>query len=88
MLQGSILGTLIFNLFLNYLFYFIEKTEICNFADDNALYSSGINISSIFSNLEDDTSYVIEWFNFNYLKANPGRFQFVVLGRKYFSNIF
>ena len=35
--QGSILGPLSFNLFIKNLFLFIERTNICNFADDNAV---------------------------------------------------
>ena len=37
--QRSKLGPLLFNIFINDIFFFIEKSEICNFADDNALYS-------------------------------------------------
>ena len=32
--QRSILGPLLFNLFINDLFLFLERTNICNFADD------------------------------------------------------
>ena len=35
--QGSILG-LLFNIFINDIFFFVEKSEICNFADDNTVY--------------------------------------------------
>ena len=39
--QGSILGPLLFNAFTNDIFVFIEKTKICNFAEDNTIYDCG-----------------------------------------------
>ena len=35
--RGSILGPLIFNIFISDHIKFIEKTDICNFADENTL---------------------------------------------------
>ena len=43
--QGSILGPLFFNLFINDLFLFIERINICNLADDNTIYSCNINLN-------------------------------------------
>ena len=45
--QGSILGPLIFDVFLNDLFLNPEETFLSNYADDNTLYSIGITIESV-----------------------------------------
>ena len=80
--QGSILGPLIFNIFINDLFLFIKRSDICNFADDNTLYKCGPNLSKIFKCIEEDMVNTLTWFKVNSLKANPKKFQFMVLGTK------
>ena len=37
--QGSILGPILFNIFITDLIFFIQETEVCKFADDTTIHS-------------------------------------------------
>ena len=78
--QGSILGPLLFNIFINDLFFSIQKSEVCNFADDNTLFHGDKNLDLVFLSLNSDLSNVMDWFQINSLRTNPGNLQFMVLG--------
>ena len=73
--QGSILGPLFFNIFLNDMFWFIEKTDILNFADDQT------SVSDVIENLQSDLKIALKWFKDNRMIANPGKFQFMILSK-------
>ena len=45
--QGSILGSLLFNVFVNDLFLFVSSSNQSNYADDNTLYTSGYNLKEV-----------------------------------------
>ena len=78
--QGSILGPLLFNTFINDLFLFISEADICNFADDNTLFTDSTTKAEVIEILQRETTNVIEWFKINSMAANPGKFQFMLLG--------
>ena len=71
--QGSILGPLFFNIFLQDLFMFTEHYNMVNYADDNTPYECGGNINQIISTLEGAASKLFLWISQNYLKANPDK---------------
>ena len=71
--QGSILGPLLFNIYLNDIFYFIDKTKLTNYADDNTPYAIELSIETLINSLEHDTSILIKWFRDNYLKLNADK---------------
>ena len=78
--QGSILGPLFFNIFLNNIFLFIPKCQLCNYADDNILYKSGKNMRKIKNDLEMDFMILHKWFHDNYVVINPGKYHYIVIG--------
>ena len=78
--QGSILGPLLFNIFINDFFMFLTETEVCNFADDNTLYSCAPSIDAVLCDLETDLQNSLQWFRSNQLVANPAKFQLMFLG--------
>ena len=69
------------DVFINDIFTFIEETEVCNFADDNTIYDCGEDLSNILHNLKHDMKALLAWFRINSLQANPGKFQFMILGK-------
>ena len=67
------------DIFINNLFFFSVKCEFCYFADDNSLYSFGMSLDYIFSSFTENTLNVYEWLVYNSMKANPDKFQFMIL---------
>ena len=80
--KGSILGPLLFNIFINDIFFFLSESDIASYADDTTPYSIDSNIDSLMYVLEVDTNILIKWFENNYLKLNTDKCHLLVSNYK------
>ena len=81
--QESALGPLLFNIYINDLFFLTEKTNACNYADDTAFYACNSDLHYLISRLEHDSVLAIEWFECNYMKLNQDKCHLVISRYKY-----
>ena len=75
--QGSILGPLLFSIFLCDLFVIMENTDIARYADDNTPYTTGNLIEEVIQKLGKAAQTLFQWFSDNQLKANPDKCHFL-----------
>ena len=76
-LQGSILGPLLFIVFLKDMFYLVLNSTIYKFADDNTI--SYIHKDFNFKNRK---VLIISWSKDNLMKVNSNKFQSICIGKK------
>ena len=81
--QGSVLGPILLNIYLNDLFYLTEMTQVCNFADDTTFYVCDKDLNTLINRLEYDTAPAVEWFENNFIKLNQDKCHLLVSGHKH-----
>ena len=75
--QGSILGPLLFNIFLCDFFQFFPDLDITKYADNNTPHSTNINLNKVLHDLEKMSDTLFKWFTDNLLKPNPEKSHFL-----------
>ena len=78
--QGSILGPVLFSIFINDIFLHIENSVLCNHENDSIVYASGESFSIIRENLKVDFFRISKWFHETFMILNPDECHFMVKG--------
>ena len=76
--QGSILGPILFNIFLSDLFLVLKDTDFASCADNNTIYDIGDSINDMIASLQDLSEKLFQWFYDNQLIGNTDKCHLIV----------
>ena len=79
--QGSVLGPLLFLVYINSLPNYIEHSNINMFADDTTLFLTGSHEAEIKSKINSDLYSISQYLEANKLVINTAKSEFMVFHR-------
>ena len=71
--QGSIVGPILFNIFMNDLSYVIDECTLFTYADYTQLFKSAEDIDQVEHAINGDLKKVDEWYEFTQMKRNHSK---------------
>ena len=77
--QGSILGPIFFNIFMNDIYATITRSSLYNYADDNTIAVICDTKQDAIDALSQESELAVDWFKVNMMEANPTKFQAIIL---------
>ena len=80
--QGSVLGPLLFLVYVNNMSNVLSHANYCLYADDTVLYVSGQDTGDMVEILQQDLERYSNWCVENHLTLNVSKTKFVVFGTK------
>ena len=80
--QGSVLGPLLLNIWINNFLYLVKDTEICKYADDTTIFACCSDLGSVLESLEGNAALLSLWFENNYMKMNDDKSHLLAFGIK------
>ena len=80
--QGSNLGPLLFQLYINDLAFVSPKLFAVLFADDSNFFCSGKDLSSVITTVNYELNFVVDWLNASRMSLNVDKTHFMVFHSK------
>ena len=76
--QGSILGPLLFLVYVNDMNLAVKSSVIHQFADDTNFLYSGKSLKKIKTSVEKDLAFLYDWLRANRLSSNARKTEFII----------
>lgn len=77
--QGSVLGPLLFILYINDLKRVLHRVEVNLFADDTVLFFEGSSYTECFQVMNEELRYFSEWLKWKKLKLNIAKTKYMIV---------
>jgi hypothetical protein len=78
--QGSVLGPLLFSVFINDIFELPLKGRLQLYADDAVLSYQHCHLDTMFADMQHDLDLISEWFFNNCLSVNASKTKYIIFG--------
>ena len=79
--QGSVLGPLLFNIFMNDLVYAVKQSRLSAYADDTQIFFAASTPVKVEEAINADLAHVDQWYEQNGMRRNTSKYQAIVMGK-------